>query len=69
MEIRGMPRGVKVQNVGLNGILLTERDTARRVVLYAEPWVKPATVPLVVLATREGKATEHAAPAVMLTVE
>jgi hypothetical protein len=56
-------------NIGLNGILVTERDTSREVVLYAEPWVKPMTRPLVVLARREGKNTEHAARAVTLRVE
>jgi hypothetical protein len=68
VDVRGLPHGVRVLNVGLNGILITERDTARRVVLYAEPWVKPATRPIVVLATREGKGTEHAAPAVLLKI-
>ncbi len=68
LEVRGLPHGVRVENVGLNGILITERESARRVVLYAEPWVKPATVPLVVLATHEGKDTEHAAPPVTLRV-
>jgi hypothetical protein len=68
VEVRGLPHGVRVLNVGLNGILITERETARRVVLYAEPWVKPAAHPVVVLATHEGKRTEHAAPAVLLRV-
>lgn len=68
LEVRGMPHGVRVENVGLNGILITERETTRRVILYAEPWVKSATVPLVVLATNEGKGTEHAAPPVTLRI-
>jgi len=69
LEVRGLPHGVRVLSIGLNGILVTERDTSREVVLYAEPWVKPAPHPLVVLARREGKNTEHAAKSVLLTVE
>lgn len=69
VEVRGLPHGVRVQNVGLNGILITERDTSREVVLYAEPWVQPTERPIVVLAKREGANTEHAAPSVMLKVK
>jgi len=69
LEVRGLPHGVRVLNVGLNGILITERETSREVVLYAEPWVPPMQHPIVVLARHEGKGTEHAAPALLLTVE
>jgi hypothetical protein len=68
LEVRGLPHGVRVLNIGLNGILITERDTSRRVVLYAEPWVRPRVTPVVVLATHEGKKTEHAARPVSLRV-
>jgi hypothetical protein len=67
--VRGLPHGVRVLNIGLNGILLTERDTSREVVIYAEPWVKPMEHPFVVLAKREGKGTDHAAKSVLLKVE
>ena len=63
-----MPHGVRVLNVGLNGILVTERDTSREVTLYCEPWVRPTDHPIVVLARREGKNTDHAARAVTLRV-
>lgn len=68
LDVMGLPHGVRVLNVGLNGILVTERDTSREIVLYAEPWVKPLEHPIVVLARREGKNTEHAAPSVLLKV-
>jgi WD40 repeat protein len=68
LDVRGLPHGVRVLNVGLNGILVTPDVSTRRVALYAEPWVKPGEQPFVVLATREGKGTEHAAPAVTLRV-
>ncbi len=69
VEVKGLPHGVRVLNIGLNGILITERDTSREVVLYAEPWVKPMEHPIVVLAKREGANTEHAAKSVLLKVE
>ena len=69
VEVKGLPHGVRVLDIGLNGILITERDTSREVVLYAEPWVKPQEHPIVVLAKREGANTEHAAKSVLLQVK
>ena len=66
--MRGLPHGVRVLDVGLNGILITEKESERTFVLYAEPWVQPTTHPFVVLARREGKNTEHAARSVLLRV-
>jgi len=68
LEVRGLPHGVRVLDIGLNGILLTERDTVRTVVIYAEPWVQPREHPFVVLARREGTNAVHAAPSVLLKV-
>ena len=69
LDVKGLPHGVRVLDIGLNGILVNESETTRTVVLYAEPWVQPAEHPFVVLARREGKNTEHAAKAVMLKVK
>lgn len=69
LEVRGLPHGVRVMNVGLNGILVTERDTSREVTLYCEPWVRPMEHPIVVLARREAKNTDHAARSVTLRVQ
>jgi hypothetical protein len=68
IDVRGLPHGVTVQNIGLNKIMITEKETEREVVLRAEPWVEPTTVPLVVVAIREGKAAESAAKPLPLTV-
>ena len=69
LEVSGLPHGVRVLNIGLNGILVTERDTSREIVIYAEPWVQPMEHPFVVLAKREGKSTDHAAKSVLLKIE
>jgi WD40 repeat protein len=68
VEVRGLPHGVRVLDIGLNGILITEKESSRTIVIYAEPWVQPMTHPFVVLARREGKNTEHAAKSVLLRV-
>jgi hypothetical protein len=69
LDVRGLPHGVRVLDLGLNGILITEREVSRTFVIYAEPWVEPTAHPFVVLAKREGKNTEHAAKSVLLKVE
>jgi hypothetical protein len=68
LDVKGLPHGVRVLNIGLNGILIRPDETSRRITIYAEPWVKPGEQPFVVFATPEGKGTEHAAPAVMLKI-
>lgn len=69
LEVMGLPHGVRVLDIGLNGILITPGETKRTMVLYAEPWVQPMTHPFVVLSRREGKNTEHAAPSVLLRIQ
>ena len=69
LEVKGLPHGVRVLDIGLNGILITQKETTRTIVIYAEPWVAPMAHPFVVLARREGKNTEHAAKSVLLRVE
>ena len=68
VEVRGLPHGVRVLNVGLNGILVLPTATKREIVLFCEPWVKPMDQPIVILARREGKSPEFAAPSVRLQV-
>lgn len=69
VEVRGLPYGVRVMNIGLNGILVLPNATEREIVIYAEPWVEPTARPFVVLAKRESNGTEFAAPAVVLKVK
>jgi WD40 repeat protein len=45
IEVRNLPRGVRVMNIGLNGVLVTETQTERSVFLYAEPWAEPMERP------------------------
>jgi hypothetical protein len=68
IEVKGLPHGVKVADIGLNGILITEKETVRTMRIYCYPWVEPMEHPIVVLAKREGKNTEHAGKSVLLKI-
>ena len=68
LDVRGLPRGVRVLDIGLNGILVTERDSEREVAIYAESWVAETDHPFVVLSRSEAKNTEHAAKGMLLRV-
>lgn len=41
LEVRNLPWGVRVLNIGLNGVLVTENEAERTVFLIAEPWAPP----------------------------
>ena len=69
IEVRGLPHGVMVQNIGLNAIMITEKETEREIVLRAEPWVESVAVPLVVVARQESKNSEYAATPIVLTIK
>jgi hypothetical protein len=68
LEVLGLPHGVRVLDIGLNGILVTEQQTSRTVVIYCEPWVQPTEHPFVVLAQHEGTGRQFAAKSVLLKV-
>lgn len=68
IEVQGLPFGVRVLDIGLNGILITPAETKRTIVLYCEPWFEPTDHPFVILARHERKGSEHAARSVLLRV-
>ena len=65
LDVRGLPHGVMVQDLGLNGIMVTEKETKREIVVRAESWVKPMELPFAVVGRVERRGTEHAAAAVL----
>lgn len=68
-DIQNLPPGVRVVNVGLNGVLVTEAQSSRTFTLHAEEWAKPITQPIYVVATVESNSpTMHPSPAMMLRV-
>ncbi len=68
IELVGLPHGVRVLDVGLNGILITEREQERWIRVYAEPWVGEQERWFGVYARREGANTLHGAAPVKLRI-
>jgi len=48
-DVRNLPPGVIVTDVGLNGVMITEEETTQRFRLAAESWVKPMEQPVFVV--------------------
>lgn len=55
IDVRGLPQGVRVLNVGLNGILLPPGQQDRVLEIEVDSWVSPSSLTFVVSARREGK--------------
>jgi hypothetical protein len=71
MDVKNLPDGVKIENLGLNGILLPEGETTRRIFLHAEPWARPGqrlVYCTVRTETASSASTEVAAPFVLEVV-
>lgn len=68
LDVQGLPHGARVLNVGLNGILITPRETERVIDIQVDSWLEPGEYPFVVLAKQEGKNGQFAAKSVILKV-
>jgi hypothetical protein len=69
-DVLNLPPGVRVVNVGLNGVLVTETQTTRTFSLHAEDWAKPITQPIYVVGQVESNAsTFHPSAPLELRVE
>ena len=49
ISVMNLPHGVRVDDIGLNGVMITENETSRTVHLVAEPWMQPLSQPIVVV--------------------
>ncbi len=69
IDVRNLPFGVQVRDVGLNGVLVTEQQSNRRFVLVAEPWARPQTRPFFAVGRVESDpSTEVASAPITLTI-
>lgn len=68
IDVHGLPHGVRPINVGLNGILITEKETERSFELYCEPWVQPQQMPMVISAKDESKNKDYPTRSVLLKI-
>lgn len=48
-DVRNLPHGVIVKDVGLSGVLITEEEETQRFELSAEPWVQAVEMPIYVV--------------------
>jgi hypothetical protein len=68
-SIENLPPGVRVVNVGLNGVLVTESQTSRTFTLHAEDWAKPIDQPIYVVAEVESNSsTKHPSAPMLLKI-
>jgi hypothetical protein len=67
-SVENLPPGVRVVNVGLNGVLVTESQSSRTFTLHAEDWAKPITQLVYVVGKVESNSpTMH--PSAPITLE
>jgi hypothetical protein len=68
-SVENLPPGVRVVNVGLNGVLVTEAQSSRTFTLRAEDWAPPIKQPIYVVATVESNSpTRHPSGPLLLQV-
>lgn len=68
-SVRNLPPGVRVVNIGLNGVLVTEDQSSRTFTLRAEDWAKPIIQPIYVVGEVESNSpTLHASAPLILKV-
>ncbi len=66
--VRNLPPGVRVVNIGLNGVLVSETQSTRTITLHADDWAKPITQPIYVVGVVESNSpTQH--PSAPVTIE
>jgi hypothetical protein len=65
-DVEGLPFGVIVGDIGLNGVLIPEKETERRIFLQCAPWVAPETRPCHARAREVGNPTSPPVPFTVL---
>jgi hypothetical protein len=72
ISVMNLPHGVRVDDIGLNGVMITEAETSRTFHIVAEPWVASTTQPLLVVGRVEVNSplrNEAAAEPVQLVIQ
>jgi hypothetical protein len=53
-DVRNLPHGVIVDNIGLNGVLIPAGQSERQIFLTAEKWIPETSRPFHAIAQAEG---------------
>lgn len=69
IDVRNLPYGVRVLDIGLNGVLITESQTEREIRIYCEPWVEPQQRPFFAVGRAESAGTADSSPSVILEIK
>lgn len=68
-QVENLPPGVRVVNVGLNGVLVHAGETSHSFTLKAENWARPGHQPIYVVGTVESNSsTQHASLPIELNI-
>ena len=68
IDVKNLPQGVRVLDIGLNGVLITEKQVERTMFLQVEPWVKPMVRPFYAVAKAESAGTEDSSAPIELVI-
>ena len=49
VSVMNLPHGVRVDDIGLNGVMITEQETTRTIHIVVEPWVQAQSQPLLIV--------------------
>ena len=49
ISVMNLPHGVRVDDIGLNGVMITEQESTRTIHIVVERWVQPQTQPLLIV--------------------
>ena len=69
VEVLNLPLGLRVLDVGLNGVLINEQETSREFVVVCDPWAPAGDQTIYAAARIEARGNErHASPPVTIRV-
>ncbi|MBI5757820.1 MAG: hypothetical protein HZA46_04805 [Planctomycetales bacterium] len=70
IDVLNLPHGLRVIDVGLNGVLINETETSRSFVIHCDPWAEPGPLTFYAAGKIEAKGNErHTSPAVVVEVK
>jgi hypothetical protein len=69
VDVLNLPHGLRVLDVGLNGVLINETETSRSFVVACDPWAPPGPLLFYAAPKVESKNERHASAPIRLEVK